>query len=401
MLNKKPELRKKVMNMKIAFIGQKGIPAHVGGIERYAEDLALELIKSGQEVIAYTRPHYTPKNQKEYKDIKLVSLPSIRTKHLDAIIHSLLASVHVIFSDVDIVHYQNIGPALTSWIPRIFKRRVKIVSTFQTKDYEHAKWGIFARTMLRLGELTMILFSHEIIVVSEEMKEYVIKKYGIEPHFITNGAREVEIKKAKEIKKWGLRKNNYIFSASRLVRHKGIHHLINAFKKIKTDKVLVIAGDGAFTDDYVAELKKLAKGKKNIIFTGNQTGDTLDELFSNAYLFVQPSLVEGLSLALLEAMAFSRPLLVSDIGANKEAAGDAGVYFKSDNAKDLKEKLLYILSHPRIAKAKGKEGNERVKSDFNWETITERILGVYHNAGNNKKSSKIKLLIKYLKLVRA
>ncbi len=383
--------------MKIYFIGQKGIPARGGGIERYADDLAVHLAGQGHEIFVYTRPYYTSRSRKNHQGVKLLSLPSLRTKHLDAISHSLLASLDVLRRDADIIYYQNIGPSLVSWIPKLFSR-AKIVSILQSPDYDHKKWGRFARFSLRLGERIMCRVSDQLITVNKSLKDHIRTKYGREAHLIPNGAvinrrvRPVEISK-----RWGLEENNYIFSASRLVRHKGINYLIEAYNRLETDKKLVIAGEGAFTDSYVAELKRLASGNPNIIFTGNQSGRILAELYSNAYLFVQPSESEGLSLALLEAMAYGRGILVSDIQENRETIDRAGLIFKSKSSKDLEEKLAYLLKHPELIEEKGKEARARVKKYYNWNIIARDILKVFAEAWQGEKKTP---LVDYHKMVR-
>lgn len=377
--------------MKIAFIGQKGIPARGGGVERYVEDLSVRLaspklasegeFSSTNEVIVYTRSHYTPKKLKTYKSVKLISLPSWHSKHLDAITHTILASVHATFSRVEVVHFQSIGPALVAWLPKLLNPKIKIVSTLQSRDYEHQKWGVFARLMLKLGERMMCAVSDEVIVVTRSMENYVKEKYDVTSHYIPNGANLYQEVGGELISQWGLTKDNYIVAISRLVRHKGLSYLIKAYQDLgETDKKLVIVGEGAFTDGYVQELKALAAGNENIVFTGNQTGDTLAQLYANAYLFVQPSESEGLSLALLEAMARRVPVLVSDISENKEAVNEVGFLFKNKDTNDLLEKLRFLLNEVELVKDRGLAGRELVKTQFNWDIIAKDVLAVYEQA---------------------
>lgn len=358
--------------MNIYFIGQKGIPAKGGGIEKYAEDLSAEMAKAGHQVFVYTRPYYTNKNLKIHKNVNLISLPTIKTKHFDAITHSFLASLDVLRRDADIVYYQNIGPALVCWLPKLFSK-IKVVSILQSQDYEHKKWGAFARFCLKFGEWIMCKFSDKIIVVTNLMKHYVKEKYNREVEVIPNGSYVKRILKVKEITKWKLEKDNYIVSISRLIRHKGVHFLIDAYNQLKTDKKLVIVGDGSYSDDYVFQLYELAKNNPNIIFTGNQTSRVLAELYSNCFLFVQPSESEGMSLALLEAMSYERAVLASNIAENKEALGSDGFYFENSNVNDLRDKLTFLLAHKKIAQKNGQANKKRVKIYFNWEDIVKKI----------------------------
>jgi glycosyltransferase involved in cell wall biosynthesis len=368
--------------MKIAFIGQKGIPAVGGGVERYVEDVATRLAALGHEVIVYTRPNYTPFLLTEYKGVNLVSLSSIPTKHLDAISHTFLATIKAIFSGVDIIHYQSIGPALLSWLPKLLRPKIKVISTLQSRDYEHLKWGGIAQFMLKMGEWCMCRFSDKLIVVTKSMEQYVKEKYNIETSVISNGANLYEeVTTDHNIKSWGLEKNGFIVSISRLIRHKGIDTLISAYNCMNTDKKLVIVGSGAYTDDFVKELHTLAQNNPNIIFTGSQTGEALAELYSQAALFVQPSESEGLSLALLEAMSRRVPVLVSNIPENAEAVRKTGGYvFENKSASDLKEKIEWILAHPEEARTKAQCARHIVEEHYNWDTIVAMIEKMYLDA---------------------
>lgn len=369
--------------MNIAFIGQKGIPVKFGGVESHVEHLAIGLAKKGHTVFAYTRPWYTPKNKKTYKGINLVSLPSLRTKHFDAISHTFMASIDALKKDYDVVHYHGVGPALLSWIPRVFKPKTKVVVTFHCIDRYHQKWGVLARLALHIGEWAAVRFAHDTITVSKVLQMYCANNYNADTVHVPNGVNLHKPIGASLIKKkFGLKKDNYIIFLSRLVKHKGPHYLIEAYKKLKTDKKLVIAGGSAFTDDYVKQLKQMAKGNKNIIFTGNVQGDSQlwAELYSNAYLFVHPSESEGLPIVVLEAMSFGTPVLVSDIAENLEAISvDYGLYFASRDVDDLKKKIQYALKYPEKIKVIGEKAKVMVKNCYAWKDIVADTEKVYED----------------------
>ncbi len=373
--------------MKIAIIGQKGIPSVSGGVETHVEELAKRLVKSGHEVVAYTRKNYTPKNLREYEGITLVSLPSISSKNLDAIVHTFLATLHVIFIErkVDIVHFHSIGPSSLLWLVKILKPTTPVIATFHTQCYIHKKWGRFAQAYLKFGEYVCNRFADQVIAISRNLQEYAQTKYNRNAIYIPNGVGEAKILEASFIKQWGLEKDNYILSVSRLVRHKGIHYLIEAYKQLHTDKKLVIVGDASYTDSYVEELKEMSLANENIIFTGRQTGDTLKELFSNTYLFVQPSESEGLSIALLEAMSYGQSVLASDIPENKEAARSTGFYFENKNVASLKNELDKLLTNQQLVISKRGQGLARVKLHYNWDAIVCETEKLYEKAIHDKK----------------
>lgn len=379
--------------MRIAFIGQKGIPfISDGGVERHVDELATRLAARGHEVYVYVRPRFIINKQKIYKGVHLIPLPSIPTKNLDTISHTLLATIHVLFKKIDIIHYHSVGPSTLAWIPRLLKPKTKIIVTFHSIDRFHKKWGWFARLYLGWGEWTATHFPHKTIAVSYAIKKYCKEKFGKEVFYIPSGVTIEKVEGDDKIKQFGLEKDGYILTVARLIKHKGIHYLMEAYrqmeKKFGNDpqkwpggkiRKLVIVGAPSFTDDYFAYLNKLAEQSPNIIFTGFQTGETLKQLFANAYLYIHPSEAEGLSITILEAMSYGTCVLISDIPENLEAIDHSGFSFKNKSVKDLYEKLIYLLDFPEGVKRRGEQGLKFIKDQFDWEEIVKKIEKLYKN----------------------
>ncbi|HLC95401.1 MAG TPA: glycosyltransferase family 4 protein [Patescibacteria group bacterium] len=372
--------------MKIAFIGQKGIPAISGGVERHVEELATHLAASGQEVFVYVRSYYTDRALLEYAGVKLIHIPTIHTKHLDAITHTFLATIHALFQNYDIVHYHSIGPSILSILVRIFRPGVRVFATFHSRDYLHQKWNVLARLFLHIAEMMTCTIPEHTIVISQTLERYAEKKYNKRFLMIPNGADVAFEPDTSLLTQWDLRPKRYILSVSRLIKHKGIHYLIKAFNELEdTNKVpnnfkLVIVGGPANTEEYVQFLALLARGRRNIIFVGEQTGIALETLFSHAYIFVQPSEDEGLSLALLEAMGHGVMPVVSNIPANREAIAQTGVWFQSKNIDSLKKELAYFINRPEEVNIFGKMAEERVRNEYSWDAIARRTLEAYEDA---------------------
>lgn len=362
--------------MRIAMIGQKGIPTLFGGIERHVEEVSCNLAKrKDYQVFVYARPYYSPKRIKEYQKVNVVHLPSLRTKHLDAISHTFLASWHAIFKlKAEVVHYHGIGPALCVWIPKLFSPRTKVVFTFHCRDYFHQKWGGFAQFSLKLGELVGCRLADEVIPVSSEIQAYIKQKYNRQTNFIPHGVAQEKYVPAEIIKKWGLDKDNYLLVVSRLIKHKGIHYLIDAFKEIKTDKKLVIVGPSFYTQDYEQKLKKMAEQDSRIIFLGAQQGKALKELYSNAYFFINPSEQEGLPFTVLEAASFGRAMLLSDVGIHQKMFGKLPFFFKNKNVKDLKEKVEFLLGNSQLVSQTGQELKNYSRENYNWDKVVDRTI---------------------------
>lgn len=372
--------------MKIAFIGQKGIPTQSGGVEKHVEKLSVRLTELGHEVTVYTRPHYTPKTMETFRGVRLVSLPSIATKHLDAISHTFMATLHALFQDYDVIHYHSIGPSILSIIPRVLKPKARVISTFHSRDYFHKKWSTFAKNCLKAAEFFTCKVPERTITVSQELAEYAKEFYGCDAVYIPNGA-EVEMTASAEIlNQWGIKPGRYALSVSRLVAHKGIHYLIKAFMELEdTNKLpnnykLVIVGAPANTKDYETYLHTMAAGRQNILFLGEQQGKNLAALFTHAGVFVQPSENEGMSMALLEAMAYSLPVIVSDIAPNIEVVkGGYGAVFPVKDTEALKQELAYYINRPDEAKRLGELAKGRIEDAFSWDAIARRTAEVYQD----------------------
>ena len=360
--------------MNIAFIGQKGIPANDGGVEKQVERLTLSLKSLNQEVIVYNRKNYWSENKNEFNGIRIISKPFINTKNLASISHNFLATIDVCFRKVDVVHFHGVGPSLLIFIVKLFKPKVKVISTLHSFDYDNDKWGKFAKLMFKLGEKSMAKWADKVIVLTPITKNYFKEKYHKEAILIPNGVEIPEYPGNDLLKNWNLEKNSYILSVSRIIELKGVQYLIKAFKNIETDKKLVIVGEG----EYKQELESLAAGDDRIIFTNNQNGDNLKQLFANAYLFTQTSKMEGLSISLLEAMSYSLPCLVSDIEANMSASANLAYSFKSQNISSLEHKLKEILNTDNEKlKNLGEKLKNRVKENYESLAIAKETLKLY------------------------
>lgn len=365
-------------------IGQKGIPAIFGGIERHVDELSRGLAELGLEVFVYCRPWYSKGHEEQINGVHLIYTPSLKTKHLDAISHTFLSIIHACRSGFEIIHIHGVGPALLSWLPKILRPSTKVVVTFHCIDRKHQKWGFIARAMLRLGEWSACRFADRTITVSRTLNQYCSEAYDSMTQYIPNGVRMQNPADTEYLKKFGLEPKEYIIMVSRLVRHKGAHYLIDAYKTLKFrnpeiigNKKLVIVGDSAFTDDYVKELHEMAAGDESIVFTGFQNGEPLNALFGNAYALVHPSESEGLPIALLEAMGWGLPVIASDIPENMEVVSEAGISFENKNVEDLIRKLETYLPQTENLKELGARAKIFVNEKYNWKDICRDISGLY------------------------
>lgn len=359
-------------------IGQKGIPARSGGIERHVEELSAELVARGHEVLVFCRSWYVWPIR-NHRGVTCIQTPTIATKHLDAIVHTFISIIRATREKVDIFHIHGVGPALLSWLPKIIRPSARVIVTFHCIDRHHQKWNWFARTMLYLGERFACAFPDATIAVSKTLETYCRMSYGANAKYIPNGTQiPLTASDPLLLEPFKLESGKYLMMCSRLVRHKGAHLLIEAWKNLKRSNPkhlkgmkLAIVGGSAFTDDYVQELEKMSMDEPSIILTGNQSGETLHALFANSYAVVHPSESEGLPIAILEAMAYGKCVLSSDIPENLELTEDHGLMFTRGNVKDLEEKILMLLEHPENVQAVGQEARAYIAKHYDWKDIAE------------------------------
>ena len=381
-------MKKNINSLKIAMLGHKRIPSREGGIEIVVEELSTRMVALGHKVTCYNRAghhvsgeEFDKEKLKEYKGVKLKSVLTINLRGIAAMSSSVFAAIRAAFGRYDIVHFHAEGPCAMLWLPKLFGK--KCIATIHGLDHQRAKWGRFASTYIMLGEKCAVKFADEIIVLSENVQKYFMDTYGRETKFIPNGVNKPEVVEAQEIKKWGLEKDNYILYLGRIVPEKGEHYLIKAFKQIKTNKKLVIAGGISDTADYGKELKELAIDDDRIIFTGFVQGRILEELYSNAYIYCLPSDLEGMPLSLLEAMSYGNCCLVSDIEECSSVIEDKGIVFKKSDISDLKQKLQMVCDDVEIVKKYKTEASEFICKKYNWDDITNRTLKLYKGDKND------------------
>lgn len=371
--------------MKIAMIGHKRVPSREGGVEIVVEELSTRLVERDNSVDVYNRrgknvqdKNADNKKNKNYKGIRIITIPTINKKGIDALIYSFFASIIASFRKYDVIHYHAEGSCAMLWLPHLLKKR--IVVTIHGLDWQRSKWGGFATKYIKFGEKMAVKYANEIIVLSKAVQEYFRETYDRETNFIPNGVNKPELRNINILnKKYGLEKDEYILFLARIVPEKGLDYLLEAYKKINTDKKLVIAGGASHTNDYLEKIKKKASEDSRIIMTGFVQGEVLQELFSNCYLYCLPSDVEGMPISLLEAMSYGKNCLVSDIEENVQVTENYATSFKKSDVQDLKIKLLECLEGKN--RKKSEEISEFILNKYNWNDIVKRTEKLYKDKG--------------------
>lgn len=366
--------------IRIAFIGQRGVPATFGGIEHHVEELGSRLAERGHDVVVYSRTNYVEDPIPTFRGMRVRHLPTVSSKHLDAIVHSALSTGSAMREGADVVHYHAIGPGICSVLPR-FASRAKVVLTVHGRDSERAKWGPGARAVLSTAEWLSARVPDATIVVSKDLQRHYAQAYRRRTFAIANGVDEPERRPPSEIlDRWGLTEGSYVLFVGRLVPEKAPDMLLRAFRRLAGDRRLIIAGGSSFTDEFVTELERQAAADDRVTLAGYVYGDALAELYSNAAVFVLPSSLEGLPLTLLEAASYGIPVVASDIPPHLEIVREPGPgrrVFRTGDEAGLTAALEQTLADPAAERAGAAGFRDEVLASYRWDDVVSATEDVY------------------------
>lgn len=366
--------------LKIAMVGLRGLPATYGGIERHVEEIGARLVDRGHSVTAFVRPDYSA-GTTSHRGVRCVSLPTVKEKHLEATVHSAVASLATVGRGYDIVHFHALGPGLFSPIPK-YLTRAKVVQTIHGLDDQRGKWGGGAQKVLRLARATSTRVPDELVVVSRELQRVYREEHTRDSVYIPNGHPEPRRMPAGPVlDRLGLEPKGYLLFLGRLVPEKDPLGLIEAFASVETNLKLVIVGGSSNTDEYVGRLHRAAERDPRVVMPGYLFGDELAEVMTHAQVFVQPSLLEGLPITMLEAAAYGLPVVASDIPAHREIIimdGPGRRTFSAGDPLSLSEALRAELSDPLGGSLGASSLTAEVAAHYNWDKATDALEDLYY-----------------------
>jgi glycosyltransferase involved in cell wall biosynthesis len=386
-------------SMNISVIGAKGLPAKQGGIEHYCQEIYPRMVKQGHQVDLFARANYvgTPwLHQYEVQGVRIMALPSLNLRGLDALASSALGALVSSRKHYDVVHIHALGPALFSALPKLALSATKVVVSCQGLDWSRAKWGNISSRILHLGERTAVRFADDIIVVSEELRSYFKKTYNRDTIYIPNGPAGYGLsdKHFHYGTSLGLQPNKYMVFLGRLVPEKRPELLIQSFQALRLPGwKLVLVGGSSDTLQFSGELSEIAGGNPSIIFAGELYGEQLAEIVRGAGLFVLPSDVEGLPLAMLEAMREGIPVVASDIPAHQQLLlGGQGMLFRAGDVDSCADALSWAVHHTKEMAAMATKAKKHIQVNYNWDQITSETLAVYEGVSSSYVGNKVRTL---------
>ena len=371
--------------MRIAMIGIKAIPARFGGFETAVDEISRGLAKRGVSVRVYNRSGMSTIAAKEYEGVQLSTLPTVRSKNFSTIVHTFLATLHVLVHPVDVVHYFTTGATLFAPLAKLFG--MKTVCSVDGTDWQRSKWGGFARWYLKISERLAVWFCDGLVSDSREVMRYYLDKFGVSSSCITYGVRQSQSKGQEWLERFHLTSREYVLFVGRLVPENNVHHLIRAFEDTNTQKKLVIVGADPWEKEYVRELKSTRD--QRIMFTGGVYGEGYEQLQRNSYIFVLPDEVGGTHPALVEAMGFGNCVLVNDTPSNLEVIGSDGFSYRgSELAAGLRTQMQMLLDSPALVQEYRVRAQCRAAGCYRWDDVVESHIALYaHVTGGKVKAA--------------
>lgn len=357
----------------IAFIGGRGVGGTYSGIETYYEEVGSRLAQRGHAVTAYCRNHFTPQVA-SYRGIHVRRLPSLRSKHLETMSHSLLCTLDCLFRSFDIIQYHAIGSAPLSLLPRLVGRTT--ILSVRGLDWQRAKWGNGARAFLKFGEWASARCPTATVVVSRTLQQHYIAAHGRTPHCIPNAVVPCASRPVQRIARYGLDKDSFILFSGRLSPEKGVHVLLEAMRPFQGRIKVALAGGSSYSDAYIDELR--CSAWDDVLFLGSVDRETMEELYSNCYAYVLPSVMEGLSISLLEALSYGACIVATDIPENLEVVGSAALCFPPGDVVALRSQLQRIFDSPDCVHEYRRRAAAHAQAQPDWDEVARQTESFYY-----------------------
>ena len=364
-------------SLRIALAGTRGVPARYSGFETCAEQLGARLVERGHDVTVYCRSHHSPTSDRTYRGMRRITLPTLRHKYFDTIVHAAVSTADALMRRFDVVLYFIAGNSPLVWIPRLVGTRT--VLNVDGLDWRRQKWPGLAKQYLQMAEWLATRLPNACVTDSHVVQAYYRDRFDHDPIYIPYGSDVDRRPPGETLARLGLTPGRYVLFVGRLVAENCVDHLVDAFPTVRTDFKCVVVGGASYADEYIARLHSKAAVDPRIIMTGYLFGHAYEELGSNAALVVQPSGVGGTHPALVEAMAFERCVVVHDTPENLETIADAGrSYVGSGGAPALAAVLQDLLDHPDVMADLARAAARRAREHYTWQGVTDAYEQLFH-----------------------
>jgi len=355
--------------LRIAIFGSRGIPHTYGGAEAFLGELAPRLAERGHEVLAYCRRSLFKDRPATYRGVRLIYLPNIETKVLGTPTHTLLCALDMLFRKVDVALVVNIVNGFHCLIPRIFGKPVAI--NVDGMDWKRDKWGAMAKKYFYLSaQCIKRICPKGVVTDAYEMRRIYMAEFDTPSACIAYGANIEESRNPEVVREYGLEPFQYYLIASRMVPENNADVILQAFEKVRTNRVLAIAGGVNYKSAFLERLKQTNDPRVRFLgHVGN--AEHVKELHCNAFAYLHGHSMGGTNPSLLKALGYGNCVVALRTPFNQEVLAESGIFFERE-PEDLARKLQELESHPEIAAGYRRRAPERIREAYTWEKITDQ-----------------------------
>ena len=351
------------MPVRIAIVGTRGIPAHYGGFETFAEELSTRLARRGHRVTVYCRQRPA---ERSYRGVELVHLPTVRHKYLDTMVHTFLSTLHLLARRQDAALYCNAANAVFTLLPRLAGMPVAL--NVDGLERKRKKWNAAARGWYRISEYLSTLFPSAVVSDAARIRDYYLRRYGKDSTFIPYGAETGKTATCDAVRELGLEPGRYFLYVSRMEPENNALLVREAFERVETEFKLALIGDAPYARDYIRRVRETKDPR--IVMPGAIYGRGYHELTSHCFAYVHATEVGGTHPALIEAMGRGSLVLYLDTPENAEVAGGAGLPF---TAGDLAARMREALAMEEGEREEWRRrAVERVAERYSWDAVTDQ-----------------------------
>jgi glycosyltransferase involved in cell wall biosynthesis len=323
----------------------------------------------------YCRAHFQPESRAEYRGVRLITLPTIRSKYFDTIVHASVSTLHAVTQRYDAALYFIAGNSPVAWIPRLAGQRVAL--NVDGLDWRRAKWPGPAKSYLKAAERLSRFTANKVVTDSRVVVDFYRDHYGFSPRYIPYGSDVSPRPPGEILRRYALEPRRYVLFVGRLVPENCVHHLIEAFVGLKTDMKCVIVGDAPYAEAYKARLRRTDDPR--VVFTGYLFGDGYAELSSSCYAFIETSEVGGTHPALLEAMGFGSAVVANGTAENRETIADAGLAYDTWRGSEaLRSALGQLLDNPELRDEMAERASRRARDVYSWDRVTDQYEEMFY-----------------------
>jgi len=359
--------------LSIALIGSRGIPARYGGFETLMEELAVRLLARGFRVTVYCRSHSTPRSLRSWRGAELVVLPTIRTKHLDTPVHTLLSCLHAAAAGYDAALVVNSANAL--FVPLLRASGIPVALNVDGIEKRRAKWGAFGRGVYALSERLAAVLPDVLVTDAEVIRRHYLERWGADSVPIAYGVEPRPPAATGTLARLGLASRRYFLYVSRFEPENNPHRVTEAYRRVGGDLPLVMVGGAPYAGRFISSFTRGADPR--ILFPGAIYGDGYRELLTHALAYIHATEVGGTHPALVEAMGYGNCIIVNGTPENREVAGGVALFFNAEEPESLAERLEWVRGHPERARARGRAAARRAAILFSWDRVVDRYAALF------------------------